>query len=205
MAFEDIIRKLTSPRAGAYPRPWMTKTCPDEAQILIVGASSATTFRCSDVGPHDQYMDALWNRNGRSCYELYNTVANSPSKTRPNLDQLSRLLTERGMTSMQTNVSCASARYDTELSREDRAHGTEIFKAIVEHVRWRTMIIHGVGACKRVGRVLDIAMLPVPKPDAMPVQIRFQEKSIFISPTLAPPGYRSSVWAYLKRVVQEIA
>ncbi|MDQ7261815.1 hypothetical protein NM680_08405, partial [Paracoccus sp. PS-1] len=128
-----------------------------------------------------------------------------PSKTRPNLARLSKMLAERGLTSMQTNISCASARYDADLSDEDRAHGTEIFKAVLEHVPWRAMIVYGVGASKQFGRAFGMAMPQVPSPDSAPVQVSFRERTVFISPTLAPPRYRTSVWPYLERVVGIIA
>ena len=204
MAFEDIIRTMTLPRRGAYPRPWMTDTDPDQVKVLIVGASSAKTFHCADVGTHDQFLDALWNRNGRTCSGMYASATNQPSKTRPNLDRLSEMLAARGLTSMQTNISCASAPYDADLSAEDRAHGTEIFKAVVEHVPWRAMIVHGVGASKRFGRAFGMAMPKVPTPDSAPVQVRLRGRAVFVSPTLAPPSYRTSVWPYLERVVEAI-
>ena len=64
---EDRIRAMTIPRNGAYPRPWTTDTDPEQADVLIVGASSAKTFRVADVGSHDHFLDALWNRNGQTC------------------------------------------------------------------------------------------------------------------------------------------
>lgn len=204
MPFEDIIRTMTLPRGGAYPRPWMTDADPDQVKVLIVGASSAKTFQCADVGTHDQFLDALWNRNGRTCREIYSLATAQPSKTRPNLDRLSAMLAARGLTSMQTNVSCSSARYDAELSEEDRAHGTEIFKAVVEHLPWRAMIVYGVGASERFGRAFGMAMPKVPTPDSAPVQVRLLGRAVFVSPTLAPPSYRTTVWPYLERVIAAI-
>lgn len=136
---------------------------------------------------------------------MYHAATASPSKARPNLDRLSAMLAARGLTSMQTNVSCASARYDADLSEDDRSHGTEIFKAVVDHVPWQTIIIYGVRATKRFGRAFDIAMPPVPSPDSAPVQIKFQKGVVFVAPTLAPPSYRTSVWPYLERVVAAMA
>jgi hypothetical protein len=205
MLFEELIRAKTTPRGGAYPRPWMTDTNPEQAKVLIVGASSAKPFHCTDVGDHNQFLDALWNRNGRSCRAMYEAATTKPSRTRPNLDRLSGMLAACGLTSMQTNVSCASARYDAELSDEDRAHGTEIFKAVVEHVPWRAMIIYGVGASERFGRAFGMSMPQVPTPDSAPVQVNFRGRIVFVSPTLAPPSYRTSVWPYLERLVRVVA
>ena len=203
--FEDRIRLMTKPRGGAYPRPWTTDTDPRQADVLIVGASSATTFRAADVGNHDQFLDALWNRNGRTCREMYDAATAKRSRTRPNLDRLSKMLASRGLTSLQTNVSCASARFDSEISEEDRAHGTELFKTVVAHVPWRAMIVYGVGASERFGRAFGVAMPPVPSPASIPVRTTVLKRAVFVSPTLAPPSYRTSVWPYLERVVTAIA
>lgn len=204
-SFEHLIRALTKPRSGTYPRPWTTDTDPEKADILIVGASSAKTFHVADVGDHDQFIDALWNRNGRTCRAMYDAATTKPSKTRPNLDKLSEMLAAHGLTSLQTNVSCASARYDADISEEDRAHGTEIFKAVVAHVPWRALIVYGVGASERFGRAFDVSMPPVPLPDSPPVRTKVYGRDVFVSPTLAPPRYRTSVWPYLERVVAILA
>ena len=203
--FEDLIRVMTNRRSGDYPRPWMTDMDPGQADVLIVGASSAKTFRVADVGNHDQFIDALWNRNGRTCRAMYDAATTKRSRTRPNLDRLSTMLDECGLTWLQTNVSCASARYDNEVSKEDRAHGTKLFKVVVEHVPWRAMIVYGVGASKRFGLAFDVEMPPVPSPDSAPTQVTVRGRTVFVSPTLAPPSYRTSVWPYLERVVAAIA
>lgn len=204
IAFEDRIRAMTVARAGAYPRPWTTETDPEQADVLIVGASSAKTFRIEDVGSHDHFLDALWNRNGQSCRAMYDAATTKPSRTRPNLDRLSRMLADIGLSSLQTNVACASAPSDAEVSPEDRTHGTALFKAVVAHVPWKVMIVDGVGASERLGRAFGMAMPPVPSPDSKPVQTTIDGRPVFVSPTLAPPSYRSSVWPYLERVVAAI-
>lgn len=196
---------MTAPRGGTYPRPWTTDADPERADVLIVGASSAKAFHCDDVGDHDRFVDALWNRNGRSCREMYERATVTPSRTRPNLDRLSKMLKDRGCTPMQTNVACSSARYDAELSTEDRQHGTAIFRAVVHHVPWQAMIVYGVGASKRFGAALGVRLPPVPPPDSDPVWVAAFERPVFVSPTLGPPGYRNSVWPYLERVIEAIA
>lgn len=202
--FEDRIRELTAPRDGAYPRPWTTATNPAQADVLIVGASSAKTFRVADVGEHSQFLDALWNRNGQSCRAMYDAATIKPSPTRPNLDRLSQMLAASGMTSLQTNVTCASARYDAEVSAKDRAHGTIIFKTVVEFVPWKAMILYGVGATEKFGKALGLRMPDVPSPDSDPISVQFRDRPVFVSPTLAAPGYQKSVWPYLERVVAAI-
>lgn len=202
---EDRIRELTTPRGGAYPRPWTTTTDPAQSDVLIVGASSAKTFTVADVGEHEKFLDALWNRNGRSCRAMYEAATSKPSPTRPNLDRLSQMLAERGIASLQTNVTCASARYDAEVSSKDRAHGTIIFKTVVEFVPWKAMILYGVGATEKFEKAFGLKMPDVPSPDSDPISMQFRGRPVFVSPTLAAPGYRSSVWPYLERVVAAIA
>jgi len=204
IGFEDLIRALTVPRDGSYPRPWTTETDPTQADVLIVGASSAKTFHVADVGSHDQFLDALWNRNGLTCRAMYDAATAKPSPTRTNLDRLSQMLAANGLTSLQTNVTCASARYDAEVSKTDRAHGTLLFKAVVTHLPWSAMIIYGVGATDRFGKALGLAMPKVPSPDTAPVSRMIYDRPVFVSPTLASPSYRTSVWPYLERVVMAI-
>lgn len=202
---ERAIRAMTVPRNGVYPRPWTTYTDPEQADVLIVGASSAKTFNAADVGSHDRFLDALWNRNGQSCEAMYHAATEKPSPTRGNLDRLSAMLAACELTSLQTNVTCASARYDVGVLQEDRAHGVKLFKAVVAHVPWKAMIVYGVGASEEFGRAFGVEVPPVPSPDSLPVSTTLQGRPVFISPTLAFPAYRSSVWPYLERVVAEIA
>lgn len=203
--FEACIRAMTVPRDGAYPRPWTTDTDPAQVDVLIVGASSAKTFRVTDVGNHGQFLDALWNRNDQTCRAMYDAATAKPSPTRPNLDRLSQMLAAHGLTSLQTNVTCASARYDAEVSEKDRAYGTLLFKTVVRHVPWQAMIIYGVGATERFSHAFGVVMPPVPSPDTAPVLTAIHDRPVYISPTLASPGYRTSVWPYLERVVTAIA
>jgi hypothetical protein len=202
--FRDRIRALTVPRDGIYSRPWTTDTDPSQADVLIVGASSAKTFYVADVGDHEQFLDALWNRNGLTCRAMYDAATAKPSPTRPNLDRLSQMLAANGLTSLQTNVTCASARYDAEISEKDRSHGTLLFKTVVAHVSWKAIIIYGVGATKRFGKAFGLLMPEVPSPASAPVSRVVYDRPVFVSPTLASPGYRTSVWPYLERVVMEI-
>ena len=204
LTLEDQIRTLTAARQGVYPRPWTTDTDPERVDVLIVGASSAKPFRAADVGNHDQFIDALWNRNGRKCRTMYEAATVKPSRTRPNLDRLSEMLTARGFSSLQTNVTCASAPYDSLIGKEDRDHGAEIFKTVVSHVPWKAMIVYGVGACRSFGRIFELAMPPVPSTPTSPAYTTFRNRPVFVSPTLAAPGYRTSVWPYLEQVVKAI-
>lgn len=202
---ENRIRAITVPRDGIYPRPWTTDTDPDHADVLIVGASPARTFHVTDVGDQDQFLDSLWNRNGQTCRAMYDAATTKPSRTRPNLDRLSEMLATQGLTSLQTNVTCASAPYDAQVRKEARAYGTELFKVVFAQVPWRAMIVYGIGASERFGRAFGVTMPPVPPPDSEPVWTTVEGRRVFVSPTLAFPQYKRSVWPYLERVVATVA
>lgn len=107
-ALEAAIRGLTRPLNGQFPRPWMTTmTHPEEARIFVVGYNQATRFSIESVGSHDSYIDALFNRNGRSCRDLYARARGSrgPSPTRRNLDALHEMLASAGFADvLETNV-----------------------------------------------------------------------------------------------------
>jgi hypothetical protein len=69
---EGSIRRLTQPVNGQYPRPWMTEMMhPEEARVFVVGYNQATGFPAEQVGDHETYIDALFNRNEKSCRKLY--------------------------------------------------------------------------------------------------------------------------------------
>lgn len=56
----------------------------------------------------------------------------------------------------------------------------------------------------RFGKTFGMAMPPVPPPSSKPVSVQFMDRPVFVSPTLAALGYRSSVWPYLEEIVAEI-
>src|SRR5690606_33344764 len=63
----------------------------------------------------------------------------------------------------------------------------------------------GVGASEEFGRAFRVEVPPVPSPESFPVSTMFQGRPVFISPTLAFPAYRASVWLHLERVVVALA
>jgi hypothetical protein len=80
-----------------------------------------------------------------------------------------------------------------------------IFRAVVELVPWKAVILYGVGASIRFGEAFGVRVPTVPSPESEPKPLQFLGRPVFVSPTLAPPSYRSSVWPYLERVVLAIA
>jgi hypothetical protein len=107
---EAKIRRLTQPVNGQFPRPWMTDMVnPEEARVFIVGQNQATGFPPALVGGHKVYIDALFNRNGRSCRQLYDAIRGpeGPSPTRKNIDALREALAHVGVHDvLETNVIC---------------------------------------------------------------------------------------------------
>ncbi|MGH8785982.1 MAG: hypothetical protein ACREYA_12975 [Cupriavidus necator] len=75
--FEAVIGHLTQPVGGQYPRPWMTSLRdPMRARVFIVGQNQAKNYPIGLVGSHGRHMDALFNRNGEGCRELYDEITN---------------------------------------------------------------------------------------------------------------------------------
>ena len=90
-ALEASIRRLTQPVNGQFPRPWMTNMArPENARIFVVGYNQATGFPAALIGSHDDYIDALFNRNDGSCRNLYEQLRDDDgtSPTRRNIDKL---------------------------------------------------------------------------------------------------------------------
>lgn len=200
---EDAISPFVETVDGYFPRPWFTRHDPMDCTLLLVGASSAKSFPAGDLQKSD-LMNALFNRAGTSCCDLYQRFVASPSPSRQNLDRAIQVLEDAGWRVMQTNVTCASAALDSQISPEARRNGTELFKAVMNHVPWRAMVIFGSGAAKRFRRITGVEMPPMADADAQPIAGLLGGKPFFVIPTLAYPGYRSSVWRCVSRCVSAL-
>jgi len=215
---EAIIRALTEPLNGQYPRPWMTELQdPRQAKVFIIGKNQAKTFPAAQVGPHERFLDALFNRNGQSCRRLYNRMtAGRPSPTRQNIDRLNMILKRAGIREiLETNVICYSTGMSPELERLEHAEGKDrgrlIFRTLLEHIRPPVIIAHGADTRRELAGVFGAVLPECPE---RPDQVAFSQVDqgeyrpwVFIFPSLAPPAYnRWSGWAdpYLKKVVGEV-
>jgi len=188
---EASIRQHTQAVNGQFPRPWMTDTPhPEQARVFIVGYNQATGFPTERIGSHDEYVDALFNRNGQSCRKLYERLRGDrgPSLTRTNIDTLRECLAGEGIVDVvETNVIC----YGTAMGRNlahlqnpgGRSRGRELFREILTIIRPRVLIAHGAGTTKELGRVLS-EKLPAVGVSYVP--------SVFVIPSLAPPKW--NVW-----------
>jgi hypothetical protein len=69
---EAAIRKRTRPINGQYPRPCITSSKdPASPEVFVVGMNDARIFLVIEVGSHDRFLDALFNRGGEDCYKLF--------------------------------------------------------------------------------------------------------------------------------------
>jgi hypothetical protein len=209
---EKTILALTRPLNGQYPRPWMTSMKnPEAARVFIVGFNQAKTFSASAL-THDAYLDALYNRNGRTCRALYDQMsgARGPSPTRKNTDSLNKTLSGDGiMDIIETNVVCYSTPMSKDLAHSSNAGGKEagreIFLSLLQIVRPKVLIAHGEGTKKELERVLGVKGSNLPETRESPVCSlhtstavlgeAYRPMIIFI-PSLAPPKWNTwSNWA----------
>lgn len=134
---KEMIKKMTQPINGQYPRPWMIDSPADPASsvVLTVGHNQAKGFPVERVGSHEHYMDALFNRGSETCRQLYDRITdNKPSETRKNTDKLVRRLAEHGVRNvLETNVICYSTPMSADLRQSLHINGAkrgrEIFEA----------------------------------------------------------------------------
>ena len=206
---EASIRRLTQPVNGQFPRPWMTNMAhPENARVFVVGYNQATGFPAALIGSHDDYMDALFNRNDRSCRKLYEQLRgdDGPSPTRKNLDKLREYLAREGLTDVvETNVICYSTPMSSDLTemknKGGKVVGRQIFEEILAIIRPKILIAHGAGTAKELGRVLSTQLPAAASNQADDVScsrvdthLRGESYApiVFVIPSLAPP--RWNVW-----------
>lgn len=217
--FEDVIRRLTTPINGQYPRPWMTDlTEPGSADVFVVGRNQAKTFREEHVGSHDWFLDALFNRNGLTCRGLYDAVTHGePSPTRRNLDRFVDLLAAKGANRvLQTNVVCYSTPMSADLSQSRHTggfeRGTVIFETLFDTIRPAAIVAHGAGTVEDLSRVMRAGLPALPAELQPPVAMRLArsgwDTTVFLTNSLAPPAYNrwmSWAWDYLESVAGLVA
>jgi hypothetical protein len=217
---EATIREFTNPVGDQYPRPWMTTLQdPCEAEVFIVGMNQAKTFSVAEIGEHDEYMDALFNRNGQTCRGLYDRITQGiPSPTRSNIDDLNRRLRDHGVSAiLETNVICYGTRMSADLARPEhhagRQRGAELFSFLVSEIEPCVLIVHGAGAAKKLAAALGLPNLPAEPtgPDQFAIQRSSNNgttRAVFVIPSLAPPRWNTwQRWAlsYLDRLAGKVA
>jgi hypothetical protein len=164
------------------------------------------------IGSHDDYIDALFNRNDRSCRKLYEQLRgdDGPSPTRKNLDKLRKYLAREGLTDVvETNVICYSTPMSSDLTemknKGGKVVGRQIFEEILAIIRPKILIAHGAGTAKELGRVLS-ARLPAAASNQADdvscarVHTHLRGESyapiVFVISSLAPPAWNAwQKWA----------
>lgn len=210
---ETSIRRLTCCVNGQFPRPWMTDVeHPEKVRIFIVGYNQATSC-AAELIAHDAYIDALFNRNGRSCCELYKLLRGDagPSRTHGNIDILKDGLAARELTDViVTNAIFYSTPMSGDLAevrhQGGKALGREIFVELLEVIRPAVLIAHGARTTRELGRVLFTKLPPAASKQEDGVScVRVHTKlrggpsyapMVFVIPSLAPPKWNSwQAWA----------
>ncbi|WP_147376827.1 hypothetical protein [Noviherbaspirillum saxi] len=212
--FESVIAQLTQPINGQLPRPWMTDVSdPISANVFIVGKNQRNGFDSSRLS-HTRHLDALFNRRGESCREVYDEMTNgNPSPTRLNTDRFRELLRSVGVSQvLETNVICYSTPMSAHLQHHEHRggalRGTEIFTTLLRFVKPRILIAHGSGTCETLGKVLNRTLPPIPTALTTPSPVDVGEMTIFTIPSLAPPKWNAwKSWAdeYLKNISKAVA
>lgn len=213
--FKSDVRELTRPLNGQYPRPWMSKLDnPCLAEVFVVGKNQRTGYRTDEVS-HERHVAALFNQEPGGCRRLYDEVRSGlPSPTRRNLDDLVGRLEDAGVEHvLETNVICYSTPMSADLRL--RAHvggdrrGEEIFRFLLSSIEPKALIVHGAGAVKKLGSILecDVPDPPIRVDDGLSL-CRHGEMLIVAIRSLAPPEYNKwSSWApgHVARVAQAVA
>jgi hypothetical protein len=205
--FEAKIKNLTQPINGQYPRPWMTKMrYPNKARVFIVGYNQAKTFAVDDAGSHGEFLDAHFNRNGKSCRELYDRINEAPSNTRPNIDHLTALLETKGISDiLETNVICYSTPMGADMARSEHEGGLEagtaLFETLLDNITPDVLIIFGSNTREKLGKLFE-GNLPAPAKEPGDVLVcnpKRGDYSPIVYPirSLAPPEYNKwQRWAW---------
>ncbi len=196
--FEKLVRELTEGINGQYPRPWMTDMQnPSSAKVFVVGYNPAKPYRV-DLVNYERHIDALFNRNGERCRDFYQEVTEE-SPSRGVIEAFTAKLALHGVSAViETNVVCYASGSKSDLRAIEHSggkeRGTAIFRALVEHIQPKAIVVHGVGVCEEFSRVLRLTpRLPSPPKAAdqfvhcdLPGGVR-----VFVIPSLALPGYQN--------------
>ncbi|WP_157137870.1 hypothetical protein [Herbaspirillum lusitanum] len=201
--FEEKIRQLISPVNDQYPRPWMTRLSePMSANIFIVGKNQRNGYSKNHVETADKYLDALFNRNGQGCRELYDKVTKGkPSPTRKNTDRLvSTLETAKVTGILETNVICYSTPMSSDLSRNrhvgGKDRGEEIFRYLLSSIKPRALIVHGASASRQLASILETEVGKVPMHANDICSSEINGMLVVVIPSLAPPAFNKwSSWS----------
>ena len=193
---ERQLRPLLTPVLGGYLRPWMTSSeDPESCKVWVVGANPAKTFPTESIGSFEAYVDALFNRNGRSFRELYDDITGGqPSPTRRNLDRLKETLESNGILDvLETNINCFPTRMSADLqapsNREGRDRGKAIFDLLLATGKPNAVWLHGAGTANKFRSRYEPGL-----PSSLAPGERFKSEELngrlyILTQSLAPPAF----------------
>lgn len=200
VTLENVLIPLLQPVGNQYPRPWMTESdSPERCRVFIVGQNQARTFSIDDIDSFEGYRDALFNRNSRSCRDLYDQITKGkPSRTRLNLDRARDILASEHIHDvLETNIVCYSTPMSDELKlpkhRDGSKNGREIFDVLLKHVKPRVIWLHGEGTAKAFKRYFDPSIPDDLRDFPLIHNCREFDCRILRLPSLAPPAFNK--WA----------
>lgn len=203
---EGLLVHLAGKACGGFPIPWMTNLDdPSKANVLVVGQKQMRTYEDGERLGLQRYLDAQFNRNGRSCRDLYDEMSHRrPSPTRRNLDFLSRRIAEIAPEArlLETNVVCYLEAADPKERRVLRGRGDtddgEVFLTLLAVAQPEVVIFYGAGAVDLAQRYLNgLPRLVIPygpneihavEASLDPLGRTFRPK-IIVLPTLSPPEF----------------
>ncbi|MEO2054551.1 MAG: hypothetical protein ABGX83_04495 [Nitrospira sp.] len=214
--FERKIKEFTEPLNNQYPRPWMTKLKnPCKADTFIVGKNQRNGYSVEAVGSHQRHLDALFNRNGQGCRKLYDEITSGKaSPTRKNCDNFVGILEGVGVRRiLETNVICYSTRMSADLWLKTHTgggkRGEEIFRFLLETIKPKVLIVHGIGASNNLAPILGVDLGNVP---CSIDDLRLNDCGgmlVVVIPSLAPPEFSKkwSRWApaHMTKVAKAVA
>ncbi len=198
--FERSIVELTRPLNGQLPRPWMTTLRdPCAADTFVVGRNQRNGYRLEEVGSHERHLDALFNRNGQSCRQLYDEITGGKSSpTRQHIDGFARQLEQAGVRRiLETNVICYSTPMSADLRARfntgGAARGEEIFRFLLAAIKPKAIVVHGAGASRQLGRILAADLGPEPESAGDLRSSIHEGMLVVVIRSLAPPGLQQVV------------
>ena len=174
---------------------------PFRARVFVIGMNQSREYPAGQIS-HERHLDALFNRNGETCRGLYDLVTiGKASRTRRNIDRLTDRLNRQGVQDvLETDVICYSTRMSRDLRNLSHAGGVrkgdEIFRYLLEQIMPPVLIVHGVGAGKRVAAILGIDHLKIPQNADEVCEIQTDRHLIIPIPSLSLPASRTSCPAH---------
>lgn len=202
---ETVVRELTVPVKGQYPRPWMTDAIdPASSEVFVVGYNQSKTFPESSISSHNAFLDSLFNRGQESCRVLYDRVAGSASRTRQVTDQLVNTFARFQIRNViQTNVICYSTPRAANARTPDHSQGlkqgTDLFKALVAIIQPRVIVVHGSATRKEMEAALKLtpAIPAAPRQMSEPVFQQYLNTRVYPIQSLSGAPFNSwKPWAF---------